>query len=106
MIKEKRVRRLTPLECCRLQGFPDYWCEDLKDDDMTFWRVVFDEYARITGTARKSDARIKQWIADPKSDAAEYKMWGNGVALPCVTFVMDAIVRYEETRDETQSIEH
>ena len=25
------VRRLTPGECCRLQGFPDGWCEQLGD---------------------------------------------------------------------------
>jgi len=25
------IRRLTPLECERLQGFPDNWTEDLSD---------------------------------------------------------------------------
>jgi DNA (cytosine-5)-methyltransferase 1 len=25
------IRRLTPIECARLQGFPDYWCSDLSD---------------------------------------------------------------------------
>ncbi|MFR5794183.1 MAG: DNA cytosine methyltransferase [Christensenellales bacterium] len=28
MVKKARryfVRRFTPLECCRLQGFPDWW---------------------------------------------------------------------------------
>lgn len=48
------VRRLTPLECCRLQGFPDWW-EDGVDG----------------------------------SDSARYKMWGNGMALPCVLYVME-----------------
>lgn len=51
------VRRLTPLECCRLQGFPDWW-ED-----------------GVSG-----------------SDSARYKMWGNGMALPCVLYVMEGIV--------------
>lgn len=51
------VRRLTPLECCRLQGFPDWW-ED-----------------GVNG-----------------SDSARYKMWGNGMALPCVLYVMEGIV--------------
>ena len=50
------VRRLTPLECCRLQGFPDWW-ED-----------------GVSG-----------------SDSARYKMWGNGMALPCVLYVMEGI---------------
>ena len=40
------VRRLTPTECARLQGFPDDWASDV-----------------------------------PHSDSAEYKMWGNGIAL-------------------------
>lgn len=26
-----KIRRLTPLECCRLQGFPDNWVDDLSD---------------------------------------------------------------------------
>ena len=42
------VRRLTPTECARLQGFPDWWTDG----------------------------------ADG-SDSAKYKLWGNGIALPC-----------------------
>lgn len=52
------VRRLTPLECCRLQGFPDWW-ED-----------------GVTG-----------------SDSARYKMWGNGIALPCAVDVLCRITK-------------
>lgn len=56
--KDRRyiVRRLTPLECCRLQGFPDWW-EDGANG----------------------------------SDSARYKMWGNGIALPCAADVMRRI---------------
>lgn len=50
------VRGLTPLECCRLQGFPDWWEEGAGG-----------------------------------SDSARYKMWGNGMALPCVLYVMEGI---------------
>lgn len=52
------IRRLTPLECCRLQGFPDWW-EDCVEG----------------------------------SDSARYKMWGNGMALPNMLFVMQNIAR-------------
>ena len=52
------VRRLTPLECCRLQGFPDWW-EDGAEG----------------------------------SDSARYKMWGNGIALPCAADVMRRIAK-------------
>ena len=58
--KERRyiVRRLTPLECCRLQGFPDWW-EDGANG----------------------------------SDSARYKMWGNGIALPCAMDVLRRIAK-------------
>lgn len=47
------VRRLTPMECCRLQGFPDWWEDGVEG-----------------------------------SDSARYKMWGNGIALPCAVDVL------------------
>lgn len=50
-----RVRRLTPIECERLQGFPDNWTEG-------------------------------------ESDAARYRMLGNSVAVPCVSYIMGGIV--------------
>ena len=54
------VRRLTPTECARLQGFPDDW--------------------------GKLDGK-------PYSESAEYKMWGNGIALPCALYVMEGITK-------------
>ena len=50
------VRRLTPLECCRLQGFPDWFEQGVEG-----------------------------------SDSARYKMWGNGIALPCAADVLRRI---------------
>lgn len=95
------VRRLTPTECARLQGFPDWWCSDLEDEnptdeELSFWRDVFRTYSRINGTKEKPDSQILRWLKDPHSDAAEYKMWGNGVALPCVMFVLAGIVFFTE----------
>ena len=96
------VRRLTPTECARLQGFPDNWCADLgtekpTDEEMYFWHKVFKTYAAVTGCKMKSDAQIAKWLKDPHSDSAEYKMWGNGVALPCVWFVLSGIVWYAQS---------
>ena len=90
------VRRLTPTECARLQGFPDHWAHNLEnpnptEEDMQFWREVFNTYAELFGKKPKTDNQIKKWLADPHTDSAEYKMWGNGVALPCVFFVMQGI---------------
>ena len=57
------LRRLTPVECARLQGFPDWWCDG----------------------------------ADG-SDSAQYKLWGNGIALPCAVDVLGRIA--EEMRKD------
>ena len=93
------VRRLTPTECARLQGFPDDWCHDLgtaepSDEEIVFWTDVFETYRRLVTHAKKpkTEKQIRKWLADPYSDAAEYKLWGNGVALPCVYFVLSGIV--------------
>lgn len=92
------VRRLTPTECARLQGFPDWWCSDLEtenptDEELDFWRDVFRTYAEINGTKVKSDNQIIKWLKNPHSDSAEYKMWGNGVALLCVCYVLSRIAK-------------
>lgn len=57
------LRRLTPTECARLQGFPDWWCDG----------------------------------ADG-SDSAQYRLWGNGIALPCAVDVLGRIA--EEMRKD------
>ena len=93
------IRRLTPTECARLQGFPDWWCDDLgtenpTEDDIAYWSEVFETHRKIMGTSTKpkTEKQIIKWLKDPYSDAAEYKMWGNGVALPNVCFVLAGIV--------------
>ena len=93
------VRRLTPTECARLQGFPDWWCDCLgtehpTSEDVYEWYKVFETHRKITGssTKPKTEKQIRDFLRDPHSDSAEYKMWGNGVALPCVYFVLSGIV--------------
>lgn len=97
------VRRLTPTECARLQGFPDWWCDELgiaepTDEDIAKWREIFNTYAKAMGktTKPKSDNQIRKWLQNPQSDSAEYKMWGNGVALPNVYFVLSGIMYYAQ----------
>ena len=93
------VRRLTPTECARLQGFADWWCSDLgvenpSEEEIDRWEGVFETFRQLTDTSKKPKTRkqIAKWLKDPYADAAEYKMWGNGVALPCVYFVLSGIV--------------
>lgn len=97
------IRRLTPTECARLQGFPDWWCDDLgtenpPEEDIAYWSEVFETHRKIMGTSTKpkTEKQIIKWLKDPYSDAAEYKMWGNGVALPNVCFVLAGIVYYSQ----------
>lgn len=85
------VRRLTPLECCRLQGFPDGWGmpkhKDAMDDcEAAYWEDVRRTHAKIAGKTYKpfaARAALVKWYNGLHTDSAEYKMWGNGVALPC-----------------------
>lgn len=72
------VRRLTPTECARLQGFPDWWCdglgtEDPTEDELAFWREVFETHRKIMGTSKKpkTDRQIVKWLKNPHSDSAE-----------------------------------
>ena len=97
------VRRLTPTECARLQGFPDWWCACLEtekptDEEMYFWYKAFEEWRNITkpDTKPKTSKQIRKWLESPHSDSAEYKMWGNGVALPCVVFVLSGIAYFAQ----------
>jgi DNA (cytosine-5)-methyltransferase 1 len=101
------VRRLTPTECARLQGFPDWWCSDLgienpTMDDLRAWYDIFETHRKVTGSYSKAKTlrQISKWLKNPHSDSAEYKMWGNGVALPNVCFVLSGIVWYTQLEEK------
>lgn len=68
------VRRLTPDECCRLQGMPDGWCN-------------IGDWTDTKGKKHKD------------SDAPKYKAFGNGMALPNAIFVMEGIVKLNELKE-------
>lgn len=63
------VRRLTPLECERLQGFPDGWTD-------------IGDYTDSTGKQRKT------------SDSARYKALGNSIALPFWRWMFGRMAAY------------
>lgn len=67
------VRRLTPVECERLQGFPD---------DHTAWGI--DDNGK----------RVEQ------SDSARYRQLGNAVAVPVVEWIGRRIVKWANDADE------
>ena len=102
------VRRLTPTECARLQGFPDDWCaglgtSDPTDTEIAFWADVFETHRKAVKGAKKpkTEKQIRKWLAAPYSDSAEYRLWGNGIALPCAYFVLSGIV-WAAGLDETK----
>lgn len=64
------VRRLTPLECERLQGFPDGWT------DIGAW----------TDTKGKTHKE--------STDSARYKALGNSIAIPPWTYVLQKLSAY------------
>lgn len=99
------VRRLTPLECCRLQGYPDGWTENLGTDDPTeeqieFFTEVWARWANINGTKPKSRVQVIKWLQDPQSDSAEYKAYGNSLAIPCSSDVLGRIAAFVEGEED------
>ena len=97
------VRRLMPIECARLQGFPDHWGDiaplDISNNDELFlWKGIYKTYCRINGkkvsaSILSTPERLSKWHAKLQTDSSMYKMWGNGIALPNAAFVMKGIVK-------------
>ena len=71
------VRRLTPLECERLQGFPDGWTD-------------IGDYIDSKGKTKKT------------SDSARYKALGNSIALPPWKWIIKRLCSHYE-RDATMA---
>lgn len=99
------VRRLMPVECGRLQGFPDGWGEieqlplDMPEETAAFWRQVYETDCAIKGKRPQKSIlekpdKLAAWHNGLHTDSAEYKMWGNGMALPnALFFVQRAVAR-------------
>ena len=92
------VRRLTPTECARLQGFADNWAapdskEDFTDEEYHFWLEVRNNYAMINGRKIKEYTKPQMitWYNKLHSASSEYKMWGNGIALPPTLYCMQGL---------------
>ena len=94
------VRRLTPTECARLQGFADRWGdidpkEDFTDEEYRFWLDVRNTHATVIGGKEAKEytkAQMVTWYNRLLTDSAEYKMWGNGIALPPALYCMQGMV--------------
>ena len=99
------VRRLMPIECGRLQGFPDGWADidnlppDMEPETAAFWRKVYETDCAIKGKRPQKNIlekpdKLAEWHNRLHTDSNEYKMWGNGMALPnALFFVQRAVAR-------------
>ena len=104
------VRRLTPGECCRLQGYPDGWCENLEspapsNKETDRWEAIFEEWRMAMGgkTKPKTRRQIIRWLQNPHTDSAEFMAYGNSVAVPCVFFVLAGIVWAMEEGEQNEN---
>ena len=68
------VRRLTPMECERLQGFPDGWT--------------------YIGDWVKTDKRGREIKVKGRADSPRYKALGNSIALPFWDWMLRRMARY------------
>lgn len=106
------IRKLTPLECERLQGFPDFWTNLKKKESMTkqeynFWIEVYKnhkEFIKKSVVKSIKENFILNWYNKLDSDSARYKAIGNSVAVPCVYFIMKRIKKivYEGRKQKCQ----
>ncbi len=104
------VRRLTPTECARLQGFADWWGiveqkDSLTDEEYQFWLEVRNTHAAINGKKVQdyTEKQMLTWCNKLYTDSAEYKMWGNGIALPPALYCLQGIVDALNTQEETEA---
>ena len=104
------VRRLTPGECCRLQGYPDGWCENLEspapsNKEADRWEAIFEEWRTAMGgkTNPKTRRQIIRWLQNPHTDSAEYKAYGNSIVAQCAFFVLAGIVWATEEGEQNEN---
>lgn len=104
------IRRLTPLECERLQGYPDNWTVLSKIDDMTekeyeFFKAVFILDKKIKGKTVKNPPKkesIVRWFNKLDVDAARYRQTGNSLAIPCALRVIGYIADYVRENEKSK----
>lgn len=95
------VRRLTPLECERLQGFPDEWTklevvEDMEDKDLELFQKALQADAEVKGKQYrpKGKDQMIRWYNKLGSDSQRYKQLGNSLAIPCALRVIGGIAEH------------
>ena len=84
------VRRLTPLECERLQGFPDGHT-DLTGEDAIAILERMPQYAVADEDGKKKlERKVRKWCRECP-DGPRYKSIGNSFATPVVRFLGERV---------------
>ena len=68
----------------------------MTDEEATFWEDVRKTHAAINGTRYKPFVKREQlirWYNRLHTDSAEYKLYGNGIALPCAVYVLRGLAQ-------------
>lgn len=102
------VRRLTPLECERLQGYPDGWTllrekDKLDGAEYDFWRDVMITDKKMRGkkyNTHSAPEQLLKWYNGLECDAARYKALGNSLAIPCALRVIGYIAEHASEVEE------
>lgn len=109
-IRDDVIRKLTPLECERLQGFPDNWTcletkECMSDEEYYFWLEVYKNDKILRNKTFLKDIsknQLLKWYNKLKCDNSRYKALGNSIAIPCVDFIIKRIkdIAFKKSRDK------
>lgn len=102
------VRRLTPLECERLQGYPDGWTvlpkiKTMSEADCELFLRAYLLDKRLKGqTVKKTPTReqMVRWYNRLDSDSTRYRQLGNSLAIPCALRVIGGIAEYMKTKEQ------
>lgn len=82
------IRRLTVVECARLQGFPDTYCHI----ETKRWRKIAADKARyLAGHDLPVEQRDGHWMTCTPADGPMYRAYGNSMAVPCIRWVLERI---------------
>lgn len=96
------VRRLTPTECERLQGYPDGWTripkiKSMSEADYELFKTAYMLDKQIRGKKVKTvptREQLLKWYNKLECDGTRYKQLGNSLAIPCALRVISGIAEY------------
>ena len=81
-----------------MQGFADRWGNiepktEFSIEEYRFWLDVRNTHAAINDKATKeyTPKQMLTWYNKLQTDSAEYKMWGNGIALPPALYCLQGM---------------